>query len=117
MSDWNTSVIKEFRSNEGKVGGQFEGASLILVHQVGAKSGTEHVTPVGCFPQSDGRFAIIASNGGALGNPDWYYNLKAHPEINVELGTKTFAVSVSEREGGDRERVWADALRVAPQLG
>src|SRR5216683_1225333 len=117
MSDWNTSVIKEFRSNEGKVGGQFEGASLILVHQVGAKSGTEHVTPVGCFPQSDGRFAIIASNGGALGNPDWYYNLKAHQEINVEFGTETFAVAVRELEGAEREKVWADAASAAPGLG
>jgi deazaflavin-dependent oxidoreductase (nitroreductase family) len=83
MSDWNTSIIEEFRANEGKVGGQFEGASLILIHHIGAKSGTERVTPVGCFPQPDGRFAIIASDGGAPTNPDRYYNLKAHPEINV----------------------------------
>jgi hypothetical protein len=65
MSDWNTSIIEEFRTNEGKVGGQFENAFLILIRHIGAKSGTERVTPVGCFPQSDGRFAIIASDGGA----------------------------------------------------
>jgi deazaflavin-dependent oxidoreductase (nitroreductase family) len=117
MSDWNTSIIEEFRANEGKVGGQFEGALLILIHHIGAKSGTERVTPVGCFPQSDGRFAIIASDGGAPTNPDWYYNLKAHPEINVEFGTETFAVAVRELEGAERKKVWADAASAAPGLG
>jgi deazaflavin-dependent oxidoreductase (nitroreductase family) len=117
MSDWNTSVIEEFRANEGKVGGQFEDAFLILIHHIGAKSGTERVTPVGCFPQPDGRFAIIASDGGAPTNPDWYYNLKAHPEINVEFGAETFAVAVRELEGAEREKVWADAVSAAPWLG
>jgi hypothetical protein len=70
MSDWNTSIIEEFRTNEGKVGGQFEDVFLILIRHIGAKSGTERVTPVGCFPQSEGRFAIIASDGGAPTNPD-----------------------------------------------
>src|SRR5260370_42136130 len=97
MSDWNTSIIEEFRANEGKVDGQFEGASLILIHHIGAKSGTERVTPAGCFPQSDGRFAIIASNGGAPANPDWYYNLKDPPELNVEFGTETFPAARGER--------------------
>jgi deazaflavin-dependent oxidoreductase (nitroreductase family) len=117
MSDWNTSIIEEFRANDGKVGGQFEDAPLILIHHIGATSGTERVTPVGCFPQSDGRFAIIASNGGAPANPDWYYNLKAHPKINVEFGTETFAVAVRELEGAEREKVWADAVSPAPWLG
>ena len=117
MSDWNTTIIEEFRANEGKVGGRFEGAPLILIHHIGAKSGTERVTPVGCFPQPDGRFAIVASNGGAPASPDWYYNLKAHPEISVEFGTETFAVAVRELEGAEREKVWLDAVGAAPALG
>jgi deazaflavin-dependent oxidoreductase (nitroreductase family) len=116
MSDLNDSIIHEFRSNNGIVGGEFEGAPLILLHHIGAKSGTERVTPVGCFPRSDGWFAIIASNGGAPTSPDWYYNLKAHPSINVEFGTETFAVAVRELEGAERDQVWADALSSAPQL-
>jgi deazaflavin-dependent oxidoreductase (nitroreductase family) len=116
MSDWNTSIIEEFRANGGKVGGQFDGSPLILIHHIGARSGTEHVTPVGCFPQSDGRLAIIASNGGAPRNPDWYYNLKAGPEIDVEFGTETFAVAVRELDSVERERVWAAAVGAAPQL-
>ena len=99
------------------MGGQFEDAFLILIHHIGARSGTERVTPVGCFPQSDGRFAIIASNGGAPAHPDWYYNLKAHPEISVEFGTETFAVAVRELEGAEREKVWLDAVGAAPALG
>ncbi len=116
MNDWNTSIIEEFRANEGKVGGEFENASLILIHHIG-KSGIERVTPVGCFPQSGGRIAIIASNGGASASPDWYYNLKAHTEINVEFGTEIFPVAMRELEGGERARVWADALSAALQLG
>jgi deazaflavin-dependent oxidoreductase (nitroreductase family) len=117
MSDFNTDIIEEFRANEGKVGGEFEDASLILLHHIGARSGTERVTPVGCFPQSDGRFAIIASNGGALTNPDWYYNLRAHPEIDVEFGTEVFSAAVRVLEGRERENVWRDAVSAAPQLG
>ena len=116
MSDFNTSIIEEFRANEGKVGGRFEGTSLILIHHVGTRSGTERVTPVTCFPQPDGRFVIIASNGGARTNPDWYYNLKAHPEINVEFGTETFAVAVRELEGEEREKAWADVVSAVPAV-
>jgi deazaflavin-dependent oxidoreductase (nitroreductase family) len=75
------------------------------------------VTPLGCFPRPDGRFAIIASNGGAPRNPDWYYNLKAHPNIDVEFGTETFAVVVRELEGAERERVWADVVSAEPGAG
>jgi deazaflavin-dependent oxidoreductase (nitroreductase family) len=113
MSDWNTTIIDEFRANEGKVG-EFEGFSVMLIHHVGAKSGTERVNPVVCYPQSDSQFAIMASKGGAATNPDWYYNLKAHPEVTVEFGTETFAVAVRELEGRERETAWADALN--PQL-
>jgi deazaflavin-dependent oxidoreductase (nitroreductase family) len=114
MSDFNTSIIEEFRANEGKVGGRFEGYPLILIHHVGTKSGTERMTPVTCFPQPDGRFAIIASNGGAPTNPNWYYNLKAHPEINVEFGTETFAVTVRELAGAEREELWAEVVSAEP---
>ncbi len=76
MSDYNTSIIEEFRAMTGRWGGPFEGASVVLLHHIGAKSGTERVTPVSYFPQSDGRFATVASNGGAPTNPDWYDNLK-----------------------------------------
>ncbi len=114
MSNFNTLIIEQFRANGGR--GEFEGVPLILLHLVGARSGTKRVTPVVCYPQSDGRFAIIASNGGAPTNPNWYYNLKSHPEIDVEFGGEIFAAAAKELEGRERENVWADALRAAPQL-
>jgi deazaflavin-dependent oxidoreductase (nitroreductase family) len=117
MSHINTGIIQEFRANEGKVGGRFEDHPLILIHHFGAKTGTERVTPVSCFPQPDGRFAIVASNGGARTNPDWYYNLKAHPEINVEFGTEAFAVAVRELEGDEREKLWAEIVGAEPGVG
>ena len=116
MSDFNASIIGEFRANEGRVGGQFKGYPLILIHHVGARTRTERVTPVGCFPQSDGRFAILASNGGAQTNPDWYYNLKAHPEVYVEFGTEAFAVVVRELEGDEREQVWENVVSAVPAV-
>ena len=116
MSDFNTSIIEEFRANEGKVGGRFEDHPLILIHHVGTTTGTERVTPVSCFPQSEGRFAIVASNGGARTNPDWYFNLKAHPEIYVEFGTETFAVAGRELKGDEREKAWADVVSAVPAV-
>jgi deazaflavin-dependent oxidoreductase (nitroreductase family) len=117
MSDFNARIIDEFRANDGRVGDPFEDSSLILIHHIGAKSEIERVTPLGCFPQPDGRLAIVASNGGSDRTPDWYYNLKAHPEVNVEFGTERFEVAVRELEGTERERVWVDAVKVAPGLG
>jgi deazaflavin-dependent oxidoreductase (nitroreductase family) len=95
-NDYNAKIIEEFRANEGRVGGPWAGATLILVHHVGAKSGIERVSPLGCFPQEDGRFAIVASHGGSPTHPDWYYNLKANPRIEVEVGTQAFTVLAEE---------------------
>jgi deazaflavin-dependent oxidoreductase (nitroreductase family) len=114
MSNFNTTIIEQFRANGGR--GEFDGVPLILLHHVGAKSGTERVTPVVCYPQFDGRFAIIASNGGAPTSPDWYCNLNSHRTIDVEFGGEMFAAAARELEGREREKVWADALRAAPQL-
>jgi len=109
---FNTRMIEEFRA---KGGGEFDGVPLILLHHVGAKSGTERVTPVVCYPQPDGRIAVIASNGGAPKNPDWYHNVMAHPKIEVEFGAERFTVAASELAGPEREEVWSEALKIAPQ--
>src|SRR6266566_716472 len=70
-SDFSTKMIEEFRANEGRVSGPWAGTTLILIHHIGAKSGTERVTPLGCSREGDGRFAIVASNGGPPAHPDW----------------------------------------------
>ena len=64
-NDLNTTIIEEFRANEGRVSGPLAGTTMILIHHIGARSGTERVTPLGCSPQGEGRFAIVASNGGS----------------------------------------------------
>ena len=89
MSDFNKQVIEEFRANEGKVGGYFEGSTLLLLHTTGAKSGKERVSPVMTFVD-DGKQVIIASKAGADTHPDWYHNIVANAEVSVELGTETF---------------------------
>ncbi len=117
MSDWNTKIIEEFRANEGRVGGPFEGAPMILIHHIGAKSGTERVTPLVYFPEADGQMVIIASKAGAPTNPDWYHNLTANPKIDVEVGTETFPVKAAEVEGAEREEVWARVVAKNPGFG
>jgi deazaflavin-dependent oxidoreductase (nitroreductase family) len=105
-SDYNTEIIKEFRANHGRVGGMWEGTTLILIHHIGARSGVERVTPVAASPQGEGRFAIWAANGGSPAHPNWYYNLKAYPRITVEVGAHTFTVLAEELDGAARAELW-----------
>jgi deazaflavin-dependent oxidoreductase (nitroreductase family) len=116
-SDFNTRMIEEFRANEGRVGGPWADTTLILIHHIGARSGTERVTPLGCSDQGDGRFAIVASNGGSPAHPDWYYNLKANPKIKVEVGTQTFMVLAEELDGTDRAELWPKLVAEYPTVG
>jgi deazaflavin-dependent oxidoreductase (nitroreductase family) len=116
-NDYNTKIIGEFRANEGLVGGSWAGSTLILIHHIGAKSGTERVSPLGYFPQGEGRFAIVASNGGSPAHPDWYYNLKAHPRIAVEVGTQTFTVLAEELGHAARVELWPKLVADTPALG
>ena len=113
-SDYNTEIIKEFRANQGRVGGPWAGTTLILIHHIGARSGTERVTPVACSRQGEGRFAIWAANGGSPTHPNWYYNLKAHPEITVEAGTQTFTVLAEELSGTARAGLWRKLIAEFP---
>ena len=112
-SGWNQKIIKEFRSNAGKVGGYFEGAPMILIHHIGAHSGSERVNPLVYLP--DGEDMIIAATkGGSPTNPDWYHNLKAHPRIAVEVGTATFPVEAREVTGNDRDKLSRRLVAMRP---
>ena len=84
-SDWNQQIIEDFRSHGGHVGGQFEGAPLLLLHHVGRRSGTERLSPM-MYQAVDGGWAVFASKAGAPDNPDWYHNLLAHPDVSIEVG-------------------------------
>ncbi|WP_457252628.1 nitroreductase family deazaflavin-dependent oxidoreductase [Pedococcus sp. P5_B7] len=117
MSDWNDGVIAEFRANEGRVGGYFKGAPMILLHHIGARSGTVRVNPVVYFPQDDGSMLVVASKGGAPTNPDWYHNLRAHPRFEVEVGTRTFTVEASELSPAERAAKWPEIVAARPGFG
>lgn len=106
MSDWNTGIIAEFRANAGKVGGPFEGAPMIILHTIGARTGAERETPLVYFPQDDGTMVIVASAGGAPNNPAWYHNAVANPRFDVEVGTERFPVDAVEITGEERDLVW-----------
>jgi deazaflavin-dependent oxidoreductase (nitroreductase family) len=116
-SDFNTKIIEEFRANQGRVGGPLAGTTMILIHHIGAKSGIERVSPLACSLQGDGRFAIVASSGGSPAHPDWYYNLKASPRINVEVGTQAFTVLAEELDGTARAGLWPKLIAESPDVG
>jgi deazaflavin-dependent oxidoreductase (nitroreductase family) len=106
-NDWNSKIIEEFRSNGGRVGGPFEGAPLLLLHTVGARSGAERVNPMMYRPVDEtGRIAVFASKAGAPTNPDWYHNLRANPRVQAEIGTETVAYTARVADGDERDRIW-----------
>jgi len=111
--DWNTHIIEEFRANEGRVGGPFEGRPILLLHHRGAKSGTERINPVAYQAVGDD-YAVFASKGGHPAHPDWYHNLVAHPDVSIEVGTESFPVHAHVAEGEERERIWSKQKEVWP---
>jgi deazaflavin-dependent oxidoreductase (nitroreductase family) len=115
MGGFNRTVIEEFRANHGVVGGGFAGAPMVLLTTIGAKSGTKRVNPLVGFVD-DGTLYVVASKGGAPTNPDWYHNLLAHPEVEVEFGDDRFeATAVPIVSGPERDRLYA--VQVAAQPG
>jgi len=115
VSDWNASIIDEFRANEGRVGGMFEGATLLLLHHTGAKTGTKRVSPL-MYQDLGGSLAIFASKAGAPDNPDWYHNLLANPETEIEIGTETKTVSARVASNDEREPIWTQQKAHRPQF-
>jgi deazaflavin-dependent oxidoreductase (nitroreductase family) len=113
-NDWNRAIIEEFRANRGKVGGRFEGRPLLLLHHVGARSGTTRVNPLVYQDLGGGRMAIFASKGGAPTHPDWYHNLVKNPRATVEVGTEKFDAIARVARGEERERIWNEQKRRMP---
>ncbi|ARF57911.1 nitroreductase/quinone reductase family protein [Streptomyces gilvosporeus] len=111
--DFNQWVIEQFRANEGRVGGPFEGGDLLLLTTTGAKSGEEHTTPLAYFREGD-LLLIVGSAGGAPQHPAWYHNLLAHPMVRVEVGTEVFAAIAVPAEGDRRDRLFEQVVRAAP---
>jgi deazaflavin-dependent oxidoreductase (nitroreductase family) len=115
VSDFNDKVIEEFRANEGKVGGPFEGAPVLLLTSTGAKSGQRRTTPV-VYQQDGERMVIFASKAGAPENPAWYHNLRANPTATVEVGGDTLEVEAIVTAGDERERLFRRQTELMPQF-
>ena len=101
--DFIARTIEEFRANNGKVGGPFAGAPLLLLHTVGRRSGIARTNPMMYLPDGD-RYLVFASKSGSPRNPDWYHNLKAHPDVEIEVGDRTIRVRATELTGAERDR-------------
>ena len=124
MAEFNKKVIDEFRSNGGNLSRQFAervgekllaGAPMIIVTHKGAKSGRTYTSPL-VYSKDGNRYVIIASKGGAPENPSWYYNLVAHPEVTVELGSEKFTATAREVTGEERERLFNAQAKMMPQF-
>ena len=107
VMDWNRKLIEEFRANGGKVGGNFAGAPLLLLHTIGARSGQERINPMMYQDLGDGRVAVFASKNGEPTNPDWYHNLVAHPDVTAEIGTETRRFRARTASADEREPIWS----------
>ena len=114
--DWNSRAITEFRGHDGKVGGPFEGAPVLLLTTRGAKTGKTRVNPMMYLADGD-RILVFASKGGAPTNPDWYYNLIANPDVTVEVGTETFQAKAIVVAGKERDAIYAKQAALYPQFG
>jgi len=114
-ADFNAQIIAEFRANRGRVGGRFEGATLLLLHTTGAKSGTPRTNPV-VYLADGGRYVVFASKAGAPTNPGWYHNLKAHPDVSIEVEDSTIEVTASEVTGSERDRLYDRQTERSPQF-
>jgi deazaflavin-dependent oxidoreductase (nitroreductase family) len=115
VADWNKDIIEEFRATGGTVGGYFEGATVLLLHTTGRRTGAEHVTPVVYLPDGD-RWVVVGSKGGAPKDPDWVRNLEANPEATIEVGAETIPVRATEilRGGPDWDDLYARQVARRP---
>jgi deazaflavin-dependent oxidoreductase (nitroreductase family) len=120
MSDWNDKIIKEFRENNGVVGGPFAGAHLLLLTTVGAKSGEKRTSPMMYFPDGDTRI-VVASKGGADTHPHWYHNLlkdgDVHVEASIDGGIEEYDAVASAMPENQRVVKYAEIAAIAPGFG
>jgi deazaflavin-dependent oxidoreductase (nitroreductase family) len=114
-NDWNARVVAEFRANRGKVA-QFGDAPLVILHTIGARTGELRETPLVALVQGEDLY-VFASKAGATSNPDWYHNLKAHPEITVEYGTETFPARLDELPEEEAREKLREQATLMPQFG
>lgn len=113
LSDFNRQIVEEFRANAGKVGGPFEGSTLVLLHTVGAKSGQPRLSPL-AYLEIDGKALVVGSYAGAPKDPAWVHNLRANPGARIEIGTDAYDVSARELPPDERDATYPKIVEKAP---
>ncbi|MGN7778954.1 nitroreductase family deazaflavin-dependent oxidoreductase [Mycolicibacterium sp. 22603] len=113
LSDFNRQIVEEFRANAGKVGGPFEGSTLVLLHTVGAKSGQPRLSPL-AYLEIDGKALVVGSYAGAPKDPAWVHNLRANPDARIEIGTDTYDVAARELSADERDATYPKIVDKAP---
>lgn len=113
--EFNRRIIDEFRANGGKVGGDFEGAPMVLLTTTGAKSGRQLTSPLVYSTDGDD-LVVIASKAGAPNNPAWYHNLRANPTVTVEVGDETYQATAVVTEGDERRRLFDAQAELMPNF-
>lgn len=110
---FNEKIIDEFRANAGRVGPPFEGAPMVLLTTVGAKSGKERVSPL-VYTKDGANLVIIASAAGADNRPAWFHNLVANPEVTLEVGTEKYQARASVPGEPERTRLYDEQAALMP---
>ncbi|MCV7434130.1 nitroreductase family deazaflavin-dependent oxidoreductase [Mycolicibacterium bacteremicum] len=113
LDDFNRQIVEEFRANGGKVGGPFEGGTLVLLHTVGAKSGQPRLSPL-AYLEIDGKVLIVGSYAGAPKHPAWVHNLRANPKAHIEIGTDAYDVTARELPDDERDATYPKIVERAP---
>ena len=113
INAFNNSIADEFRANDGKVGGPFEGGTLLLLTTTGAKSGQSRLSPLAYF-RIDGKLIIIGSFAGAPQNPAWVHNLRANPRAHIEVGTEAYDVTARELPPAERNELFEKVSTASP---
>jgi deazaflavin-dependent oxidoreductase (nitroreductase family) len=113
LDDFNSGIVAEFRANGGKVGGPFEGGTLLLLHTVGAKSGKDRLSPL-AYLDVDGKILIVGSYAGAPKDPAWVHNLRANPKARIEIRTDDYEVTVRELPADERATTWTKLVESFP---
>jgi len=115
MASFNDRIIEEFRANEGRVGGMFEGAPMLLLTTTGRRSGEPRVSPL-VYTRDGGGYVIAASKAGADTHPAWYRNIEASPDVRVEIGTEAFPARARIADGAERDRLWEQHVAAMPNF-
>lgn len=113
LDGFNRNVVAEFRANGGKVGGPFEGGTLLLLHTTGAKSGAPRLSPL-AYMEIDGKMMIIGSYAGAPKDPAWVHNLRVNPRARIEVGTDAYDVTARELPDDERDATYPKVIERAP---